>query len=73
MKQQETRHAVGRLLNRLVIWLWATIWHRWLFDSRSNKMRVVKVKGWRTALVESDWQARQTITPCFTLLGYEFD
>jgi hypothetical protein len=35
--------------------------------------RVVRVKGWRTAIIESDWEMRQTITPCFSIFGWRFD
>ena len=48
--------------SKVIIWLWSFIWQRWLTDKK-----VIKVKGWRTAIVESaKWGGdRQTISPCF--------
>ena len=66
------RHAVGRLLDRFVIWFWTVAWKRWLVDRKGNRMTVVKVKGWRTAIVDSKGGSRKTISPCFTVLGVHF-
>ena len=69
----ESREDAKRPVERLVIWLWSVVWSRWLIDCKGSKMTVVKVKGWRTAIVESRCESRKTITPCFAILGYKFD
>ncbi len=72
-KVKKCRNASLRLFDRFVICIWALIWRRWLVDCRGNRMRVVMLKGWRTAIVESNWESRKTITPCFSILGVKFD
>lgn len=58
---------------RLLGWLWSAVWRRWMLDSRGRKLRVVRVKGWRTALVEGYYGERQTITPCFSIFRWRFE
>lgn len=60
-------------LSSLVGLLWAFFWRRWMIGPDGHKRRVVRVKGWRTAIIESDWEMRQTITPCFSIFGWQFD
>jgi hypothetical protein len=52
-----------RRLERLVSALWAVVWRRWLAPGD----KVIRVKGWRTALIETRAGARQTITPLFSV------
>jgi len=41
--------------------IYSFVYRKWLKD-----YRVVKVRGWRTALCEhKKWKTRETITPCF--------
>ena len=47
------------MLNRLFAWFWRNR----LIDWRGGPETVVKVKGWRTALVDSCGQ-RKTVTFC---------
>ena len=60
---------VGGIINLL----WGFVWHRWMFACNGDRRRVVRVKGWRTAVVESRYESRQVITPCFTIFGIKFD
>jgi len=54
------------ILERMVILLWSLVWRHWLLDGHTGKYcKVVRVKGWRTALVDSPSKARMTITPMF--------
>lgn len=48
--------------------VWSLVFRRWLVGCR-----VVRVVGWRTAIVEGDRVSRHRITPCFTVLGIKFD
>jgi hypothetical protein len=45
--------------NKFTRFLWATLWSKWLDGDK-----VVKVKGWRTAIVDGRGN-RRTISPCF--------
>lgn len=69
----ERSDAAKSPLDRLVMWFWSIVWKRWLVDYRGSPLTVVKVKGWRTAIVESNSEPRKTITPCFTVLGVRFE
>lgn len=55
-------------MQKILIPIWSIVFRKWLHD-----IRVVKVKGWRTALVEGEKVSRYTITPCFSLFGIKFD
>lgn len=70
---KERSDAAKSPLDRLVMWLWSIAWRKWMLDSRGNRLTVVNVKGWRTAIVESKWESRKTITPCFSILGIKFE
>jgi hypothetical protein len=50
--------------------LWKLIWNRYLTESDYT---VVKVKGWRSALIETKYGSRKNVTICFTLFGIKFD
>ena len=52
--------AVVKGRGRLMKWLFSTAWKK-----RLAGRTVVKVKGWRTALVESNMTSRETITFLF--------
>lgn len=53
------------LKDKIARWLWAIIWKKWLWnDFYQEYGKVIKVKGWRTALVETP-TSRVTITPLF--------
>jgi len=41
-------------------WLFSFVWRKRL-ERNGEQLRVVKVRGWRTALVESNMTSRQTI------------
>jgi hypothetical protein len=44
------------------------IYYRWTKDCK-----VIKVKGWRTAIIDSPKESRRTITPCFKILFWNFE
>ena len=45
--------------------LWYWIYKKWLWDDFYKAYdKVIKVKGWRTAIVQNP-TGRKTITPCF--------
>lgn len=50
----------GEAMKRLLCFLWAVVYRKWLKDSR-----VVRVKGWRTAVVDDRWGRRVVVSPCF--------
>jgi len=55
-------------VQKILIPIWSIVFKKWLDDRK-----VVKVKGWRTALVEGEKVSRCTITPCFKVLWIKFD
>ena len=53
-------------VQRIAIFLWSRIYKKWLWDDFFNDYeRVLKVRGWRTALVVRKSGSRHTMTPCF--------
>lgn len=51
--------------NKLTRWLFSIVYYRWLgHDFYKCQANIIKVKGWRTALVNWGSQ-RNTITICF--------
>lgn len=52
---------VFMITNRLVCRLWAFVYRRWMDEGDV----VVGVRGWRTALIDTKYGARQTRCPCF--------
>jgi len=47
-------------------WLWFKIYKRWLYHPSTGCYdKVIRVKGWRSALIEDKWGQRSTITPIF--------
>lgn len=56
---------VRRLHQRVLCWLFAIIYRRWLWDDWCGKpATVIKVRGWRTAIIQIAGQ-RRTMTACF--------
>ena len=54
------------MIQRVLCLLFALVYRRWLHNSWfNNHDRVIKVKGWRTAIVEDKAARRMTISPCF--------
>lgn len=52
----------------LIKFIYGLIWKNWLFGDK-----VLEVKGWRTALLETRFGARLVSSPCFKLFGVEFN
>lgn len=52
--------------------LFSLVWRKWLTDGPNRPLKVVKVLGWRTAIVDTVFGGRKTISPCFKLFGKEF-
>lgn len=51
---------------RFVIWIWSRVYRKWLRQRDGEGYdRVVLVKGWRTALVDTRGGSRMTISPRF--------
>jgi len=42
-------------------WLFRLVWFRWLEEGD----KIIRVKGWKTALIESRSGVRKTISPVF--------
>ena len=64
--------------NSFTRWLFSKVYKNWLADSyyahgAKKSRRVIKVKGWRCALVETYSGQRTTMSPCFKLLGIKFN
>lgn len=49
------------LRSKLLTCTWAFIYRRWLDEGDT----VVRVVGWRTALIQSKWRSRRCTTVCF--------
>lgn len=50
----------------MIKWLYSIVWKRWLWnDYFKDYDRVIKVKGWRTAIIEDKAKHRATNSPCF--------
>jgi len=51
--------------NPLIKWLWSKIWVKYLTAADGTKDTVVKVKGWKTAIVDkhSPYSSRVTMSP----------
>jgi len=43
--------------NKYIIWLWSLVWRR----SLQPTDKVIKVKGWRTGLIDTKWGQRSTV------------
>jgi len=58
---------IGRL--KIIRWLWALIYRKYLWDYHyKSYSKVIRVKGWRTALIEMPKvRYRKTISPCFLI------
>jgi len=55
-------------MHRILVPLFTFFWWRrlyWQTPDRHGRIHVVKVKGWRTALVDRVGYGRETITFCF--------
>ena len=55
-------------MHRFLVPLFTFVWWNRLFyysDTHHGRIHVVKVKGWRTALVDRIGYGRETITFCF--------
>lgn len=52
------------VLQRILCWLFARIYRRWLWDENAT---VLSVRGWRTALIGHGPKLgkRKCVTPCF--------
>lgn len=58
-------HDGGRI-RWSIRFLWASVYRRWLWCSFSKKYYcVIRVKGWRTAIVQNPCAHRSTMSPCF--------
>ena len=44
--------------NKYIVWLFVLFWKCWLQDGQ----KVIKIKGWRTALIENRYGERYTST-----------
>ncbi len=73
MVTQMPKRVLSEMTQKILIFLWSIVWREWLFDWKKQPLKVIKVKGWRTALVETKAGHRETITPCFYLFGKLFD
>jgi len=58
----------------MIKWLYSQVWKHWLWNEFYQTYdKVIKVYGWRTALVEAKSGARKVTSPCFKILGIDFD
>jgi len=53
------------MIQKLLCWLYPIFYSKWLTDTSGENSKVIKVRGWRTALIETRWGTRMTITICF--------
>lgn len=55
-------------MNRVLCFIASIVYRRWLYDGFTGRYcKVVKVKGWKTLLVDRPAAGRQTIQPVFFL------
>jgi len=46
--------------------LFALIYKKWIYYENCGRYaKIIKVKGWRTALIETPYGERMTVSPCF--------
>ena len=48
------------MIQSLLCKLFSIVYHKYLIDNSKYCNTVIKVKGWRTALVENKWGQRRT-------------
>jgi hypothetical protein len=59
-----------RTVTQVVLsFIFSLVYRKWLEEGD----KVLKVRGWRTALVETKYKNRRCMTPCFKLFGKSFD
>jgi hypothetical protein len=58
---------VNQLQKEYEIKIFTWIWRNRLKDAYGDDAKVIKVKGWRTALVDGSYGSRQTVTFLFRL------
>jgi hypothetical protein len=57
-------------MKKVVNVIWALIWRKWLWNSYDQDYeKVIKVKGWRTAIVQDKSAHRRSISPCFGIFN----
>ena len=50
---------------KILIKVFSWVWRKRLIDWNGNSRRVIKIKGWRTALVDTTNNGRETVTFLF--------
>ena len=54
------------VMQKVLCFFWCKVYRRWLWnDFHQEYDKVIFVKGWRTALVETKCDQRRTMTPIF--------
>lgn len=49
--------------NKVLVWLFSKVWKRRLLDTWTKKpCKVVKVRGWKSALIDRPCGSRETVT-----------
>ena len=55
-------------------WLFKILYKKWLWnDFHKCYDKILEVKGWRTARVETKGGTRSLMSPCFKIFGINFD
>lgn len=53
--------SVYKRQNWAIRWLWSFVWQKWLDDGD----KVIRVTGWRSALIETSYGRRRGLACCF--------
>jgi len=60
-------------MNKLFIYFWKIVFRGHISNKETGDRKVIHLHGWRTATVEDKDGKRELVTPCFSILGYQFD
>ena len=53
-------------MNKFIIWIFSIVWHNRLRDGWTGKQnKVIKVTGWRSALIDTPYGQRMRGSWCF--------
>jgi len=65
---------MSELWSKIIKTIYSFVYRKWLWNEHSRSYdKVLEVKGWRTARIETKSGQRYVTSPCFKILGIRFD
>jgi hypothetical protein len=62
---RKAQQSVLSVFQRIVIWPFSLVWRSYLYDYHTGKQsKVIKVRGWRSALIETPSKTRMSVIFC---------